>query len=844
VVVPSLDIRANTNLRIGLRMTDGGESVDVLDAPDAARIARSTPGRAFARLGHTSLVAFQAGRVGGRHPSPDRADRGGDAGAHGSASHSSGLQRSGLRESGSHGSGSRAPTRAPWVVRLPWAALGGPLPRRPEADMDADDGAASDLRVLVDEIRTAAELTGVPRQRGPWLPPLPSLITLGDLLARAHTPVPPPAARDGARISPTRLAPIPIGLSDLPADQAQHPYRIDLEAPGHLMVVGSARSGRSTVLRTFAGALAATVSSRDAHLFGLDCGNNALLALTALPHTGAVVSADTPERVERLFARLRAQVAARQEAFAGRGYADLGEQRAAEPAAALPYLVLLLDRFEAFLAAFEDRDGGRLVDELTRLLREGPAVGLRVLITADRRGLTGRVASAIENRLVLRLADRADYPLAGLVGSAVPSWLPPGRGFRIGGAEDGAADIAEDGIAAVPGPDGDPAPGMTPLTVETQIALLSPDPAGRAQVAALARLGASAAARDGVPPGPAAGPRDDPRRPMRVDVLPTRITLAEASALTEPPWSPARPVGPRPPAGMPGHSSPATIPDSAAVLDPAATLAMPTASATPPRPLLGLVAVGGDELGPVIVDLAEDGPGFTVAGPARSGRSTMLVTLATTLLAGGTRLLLVTPRPSPLRALADAAGVLGSLGATAGIDDLSRLLPPQAGRDGMPPTVVLVDDAELLVDSPLAGGLTDFLRGARDARSALVAAGTTEDLLGQFRGFLVDLRRSGCGLLLWPGGPADGELFGRRLSHPAGGARPPGRGLYFQRGLPTPLHVQVPIASDHVTFGGSHPRKTNPQRSPMLASRSGAGTIQRPAEGPVPSLHRSEGAPS
>ena len=44
--VVSADIRANTNLRIALRMTDVAESADVIDAPDAAHIARSTPGRA------------------------------------------------------------------------------------------------------------------------------------------------------------------------------------------------------------------------------------------------------------------------------------------------------------------------------------------------------------------------------------------------------------------------------------------------------------------------------------------------------------------------------------------------------------------------------------------------------------------------------------------------------------------------------------------------------------------------------------------------------------------------------------------------------------------------------
>ena len=71
--VVSADIRANTNLRIALRVTDAAESADVIGAPDAASISKTTPGRAYVRLGHGSLVPFQTGRVGGRRPGAEAA---------------------------------------------------------------------------------------------------------------------------------------------------------------------------------------------------------------------------------------------------------------------------------------------------------------------------------------------------------------------------------------------------------------------------------------------------------------------------------------------------------------------------------------------------------------------------------------------------------------------------------------------------------------------------------------------------------------------------------------------------------------------------------------------------
>ena len=58
--VISSRIRANTALRIALRVHDPADSEDVVGAPDAARIGRHTPGRGLLRLGPGELVQFQS----------------------------------------------------------------------------------------------------------------------------------------------------------------------------------------------------------------------------------------------------------------------------------------------------------------------------------------------------------------------------------------------------------------------------------------------------------------------------------------------------------------------------------------------------------------------------------------------------------------------------------------------------------------------------------------------------------------------------------------------------------------------------------------------------------------
>jgi S-DNA-T family DNA segregation ATPase FtsK/SpoIIIE len=152
------------------------------------------------------------------------------------------------------------------------------------------------------------------------------------------------------------------------------------------------------------------------------------------------------------------------------------------------------------------------------------------------------------------------------------------------------------------------------------------------------------------------------------------------------------------------------------------------------------LGVGNDELGALKVDLLEVGPGFLVAGPHRSGRSTALATIAVGLRASGWHVVAVTPRPSIVRNHANA--VFDSHGP--GLHDALAVV------DG--PLAVLVDDAELVTDSPGAGVLDAMLRTARDAGHIVVIAGSTGELAIDFRGFLVDARRARNGILLNPRG--------------------------------------------------------------------------------------------
>ncbi|MCK8435746.1 cell division protein FtsK [Streptomyces sp. D2-8] len=645
--VVSPEIRANTNLRIALRVTDGGESSDVIDSPEAGHISKNTPGRAYARLGHASLVPFQSGRVGGRRP------------------------------------GAADPAvLMPWVGPLTWEDLGRAALVKPKAE-SREDEEITDLKVLVDTIRDANSSLGIPPQHSPWLPALDETLLLDDVEL--------PAFAGG----PGKLPPAPYGIEDLPASQSRRPVAVDFSTFGHLMIGGAPRSGRSQVLRTLAGSIARTHSIADVHLYGIDCGNGALNALTRLPHCGAVVGRNQTERVVRLVNRLKGEMGRRQDALAEKGFADIGEQRASVAEdERLPHIVVLLDRWEGWVPTLGEIDHGSLTDELQTMMREGASVGIHLVLTGDRTLLVGRIATLTEDKYGLRLADRSDFSSIGIPARKVPEEIPPGRAFR------------------------------NEFGTETQFALLAEDTTGQGQAAALAAIGEAAAARD------AAVPRS--RRPFRVDSLPSRISFPEAWELRDPDASRSR--------------------------------------------LWGLVGIGGDEIVGFGPDLAEGVPAFVIAGPAKSGRSTVLLNFAHSFLAQGTRLVIAAPRQSPLRQLDGTDGVLKVFTDDDIDEDEFEELIDQASLEE--PIAVLVDDGEILEDCDAESQMKKLVSRGAERGLALVIAGDEEDVCSGFSGWQVDAKKARRGILLSPQESSSGDLVGVRLNRSmVGGQVAPGKGM-------------------------------------------------------------------
>ena len=371
VVTPQ--IRANTSLRIALRVADDDDSVDVIGTTDAAALPTEFPGRAIAKLGPRESVPFQSAYVGGF---------------------------------------TRAATSGPSIAISTFAFdRSVPLEAPMGESVSQSSEGATDLQRLVDNVQLAHEMAGIGMPRRPWQPPLAPVYDLARL----------PRSDTDEKIV--------LGVVDMPREQRQAIAHFIPDQEGSILVLGASGSGKTVLLRTLTAAAGMSKSGVTTHVYGLDFAGRGLEMLSELPHVGTIVQGHDNQRVVRLLRDLRALVDDRSERFSSVRAGSLPEYRASSGGRADEARVLvLIDGYAAFHSVYERMEGGKWVDWLTQLVADGRQFGVHFVMTADRRSafplaLTGAVGS----RIVLRLANADEYASAGVPLEMIEATSLPGR---------------------------------------------------------------------------------------------------------------------------------------------------------------------------------------------------------------------------------------------------------------------------------------------------------------------------------------------------------------------------------------------------------------------------------
>lgn len=342
-------IWSNSRFKVCLKVQSQEDSNEMLHAPLAAEIKE--PGRAYLQVGNNEIFElFQSAYSG----APERMEN----------THGKDFTIYNLNESGK---------RIPVYAQKTKGGRSG----------------STQLEAVVKHIGRYCNETGLRKLPDICLPPLPETIVF--------------PAQDCSAAGGDGGYPVGIGLYDDPEHQHQGIYSVNL-AENHVLLIGSAQSGKTNVLQTIVRSLSTRYTPEEVNLYLVDFASMVLKSFEKLNHVGGVVCSADDEKLKNLFKLLASEIVERKEKMIALGVSSFAAYREAGKKE-LPLIVLIIDNLTALKELYLQEE-----DDLLYLCREGLAVGISVVIAnAQTAGIGYKYLSNFSCRIALACNDPAEY---------------------------------------------------------------------------------------------------------------------------------------------------------------------------------------------------------------------------------------------------------------------------------------------------------------------------------------------------------------------------------------------------------------------------------------------------
>ena len=223
---------------------------------------------------------------------------------------------------------------------------------------------------------------------------------------------------------------VPIGWVDRPFEQRRGVLTLDLSGSGgHVAIVGTPQTGKSTAVRSLVCALALTQPPDQVQVYCLDFGGGSLTALSGLPHVGVVAGRAQPDLVRRTVGMVDRIMSAREETFATHSIGSLREWRERTESGQVPGdgfgdVFLVVDGWGGVRDSFES-----LESQLISMAARGLNFGVHLVLSATRWSeIRPALKDLVSSRVELRLGDPLDSDINSKAATDVPTDRP-GRGL-------------------------------------------------------------------------------------------------------------------------------------------------------------------------------------------------------------------------------------------------------------------------------------------------------------------------------------------------------------------------------------------------------------------------------
>lgn len=209
---------------------------------------------------------------------------------------------------------------------------------------------------------------------------------------------------------------VEVGYIDIPEEQSQIAYSMDLLKEGNVAFFAAAGYGKSTFLTTVILSLALKNSVQNLNFYICDFGNSALVPLNGLPHTADYITMDDTEKIGKLIRIINEEMKTRKKLFAEKMVQnfDVYNQTAEEK---LKAIVIVVDNYDVVREIGQELD-----DFLAKLSRDGMGLGIYMIVTATRQnGIKYTAINNYKNKIAGYLVEKTEA--SGLVGKS--AYHPP-----------------------------------------------------------------------------------------------------------------------------------------------------------------------------------------------------------------------------------------------------------------------------------------------------------------------------------------------------------------------------------------------------------------------------------
>ena len=325
-------IWTNSKFKLCLKVQNEGDSREMLKTPDAANITQA--GRSYLQVGNNEIYElFQSAWSGATYQKEQTTEE-------------------------------KEDDRVYLVNEIGQGVL---INQDLSGPKDSNQIKATQLDVVVSHLYGVYNCRENVAVKKPWLPSLPGMIL------SPHTQ----KVMDSSIFTELDIT-LGLGMIDIPEEQMQREYIMDMVKNGHLLYMASSGYGKSMFLGQIIVGLAMKNAVKNLSIYILDLGNSALIPYKGLPQVADYMGFDEMEKIDKFQRLILDMIAERKKLFAKAMAQNFNVYNQSQEEK-LKAVVIVVDNYDIV-----GELGEEMISFLQKISRDGAGLGIYLVVTMTR----------------------------------------------------------------------------------------------------------------------------------------------------------------------------------------------------------------------------------------------------------------------------------------------------------------------------------------------------------------------------------------------------------------------------------------------------------------------------